>query len=273
MTKTNDATGDRLFYDGDCPLCADWAGRFRDVLQRAGFTTATLPSRAGTREFTEMVVEMPGERSFGGADGLVQIARRVWWAWPLFALAQIPGAMGLLPAGYRRLAANRHCLDGERRVPSRKSPGRWLPLICLPIAALFLRDDFPGWAFMWTMALAFFAGSKWLTFSEARQHSPATRGAWETGYLLAWPGMDAAAFLSRGAPVARPRAGGSDLARAVCAFLAIFWMVRLVAASLIFDLRPYLTTRFRRIGYQATNVAFAYLPVVYAWVAWKGGTI
>jgi hypothetical protein len=68
-------------------------------------------------------------------------------------------------------------------------------------------------------------------------------------------------------------AGGSDLARAVCAFLAIFWTVRLVAASFVFDLRPYLTTRFRRIGYQATNVAFAYLPVVYAWVAWKGGTI
>ncbi len=68
-------------------------------------------------------------------------------------------------------------------------------------------------------------------------------------------------------------AGGSDLARAVCAFLAIFWAVRLVAASFVFDLRPYLTSRFRRIGYQATNVAFAYLPVVYAWVAWKGGTI
>lgn len=68
-------------------------------------------------------------------------------------------------------------------------------------------------------------------------------------------------------------AGGSDLARAVCAFLAIFWAVRLVAASFVFDLRPYLTSRFRRIGYQATNVAFAYLPVVYAWVVWKGGTI
>ena len=207
MTKTNDATGGRVFYDGECPLCAGWVGRFRDVLQRAGFTTAKLPSRADRREFTEMVVEMPGGRSFGGAEGLVQIARRVWWAWPLFALAQIPGTMGLLRAGYRRLAVNRHCLDGACRVPSRKSPGRWLPLICLPIAALFLRDDLPGWAFMWTMALALFAGGKWLTFSEARQHSPAARGARETGYLLAWPGMDAAAFLSGEAPVARPRAG------------------------------------------------------------------
>lgn len=67
-------------------------------------------------------------------------------------------------------------------------------------------------------------------------------------------------------------AAGSDLARAVCAFLAVFWMVRLVAATFIFDVRPYLTSGWWRLGYQATNVAFAYLPMVYAWVAWKGGT-
>lgn len=67
-------------------------------------------------------------------------------------------------------------------------------------------------------------------------------------------------------------ASGSDLARAVCAFLAVFWMVRLVAATFVFDVRPYLTSGWLRLGYQATNVAFAYLPVVYAWVAWKGGT-
>lgn len=67
-------------------------------------------------------------------------------------------------------------------------------------------------------------------------------------------------------------AAGSDLARAVCAFLAAFWMVRLVAATFVFDMRPYLTSGWRRLGYHATNIAFAYLPVVYAWVAWKGGT-
>lgn len=67
-------------------------------------------------------------------------------------------------------------------------------------------------------------------------------------------------------------AAGSDLARAVCAFLAVFWMVRLLAATFVFDVRPYLTSGWWRLGYQATNVAFAYLPMVYAWVAWKGGT-
>jgi hypothetical protein len=58
-------------------------------------------------------------------------------------------------------------------------------------------------------------------------------------------------------------ASGSALARAICAFLAVFWTMRLVVATFVFDLRPYLTSTSRRIGYHATNVAFAYLPIVY----------
>jgi hypothetical protein len=66
-------------------------------------------------------------------------------------------------------------------------------------------------------------------------------------------------------------AAGGGLARAVCGFLAMFWTVRLIAASFIFDVRPYLTNNFWRLGYHATNIVFAYLPVVYAWAALKGG--
>ena len=67
-------------------------------------------------------------------------------------------------------------------------------------------------------------------------------------------------------------AAGGGLARAVCAFLAVFWTVRLVAAALVFDVRPYLSNPFWRLGYGATNVVFAFLPVVYAWAALRGGT-
>jgi hypothetical protein len=65
-------------------------------------------------------------------------------------------------------------------------------------------------------------------------------------------------------------ASGSNLARALCIFLAAFWTLRLVAATFIFDLRPYLTNHWRRLGYHATNIVFAYLPIVYAWAAWRG---
>ena len=68
-------------------------------------------------------------------------------------------------------------------------------------------------------------------------------------------------------------ASGTPLARAVCGFLALFWTVRFVAGTFVFDLRPYLTNRWRRIGYHATNVVFALLPVTYTWAAWKGGNL
>jgi len=63
---------------------------------------------------------------------------------------------------------------------------------------------------------------------------------------------------------------GGNLARAVCAFLAVFWTIRLVVAAFVFDVRPYLTNTAWRIGYHATNLVFIYLPVVYAWAALKG---
>lgn len=67
-------------------------------------------------------------------------------------------------------------------------------------------------------------------------------------------------------------AAGSGLARAVCAFLAAFWTMRLIAATFVFDVRPYLTNAWWRFGYHATNIVFIYLPVVYIWAASKGET-
>jgi hypothetical protein len=37
---------------------------------------------------------------------------------------------------------------------------------------------------------------------------------------------------------ARELADGSGLARGLCLFLAVFWTVRLVAATFVFDVRP-----------------------------------
>jgi hypothetical protein len=67
-------------------------------------------------------------------------------------------------------------------------------------------------------------------------------------------------------------AGGSILARALCVFFAAFWTLRLIAATFVFDLSPYLTNAHRRLGYRAINVVFIYLPIVYLIAAWKGGT-
>ncbi|HTI98305.1 MAG TPA: hypothetical protein VL527_05320, partial [Dongiaceae bacterium] len=71
---------------------------------------------------------------------------------------------------------------------------------------------------------------------------------------------------------AGPLASGTPLARVFCGFFAAFWTLRLFAATFILNVQPYLTNRWRTIGYHATNIAFAYLPVVYVWGAWHGST-
>ncbi len=62
-------------------------------------------------------------------------------------------------------------------------------------------------------------------------------------------------------------AAGGPLARALCVFFAMFWTLRLIAGTFVFDMRPYLTNGYRRLGYHAINIVFAYLPIVYVLAA------
>jgi hypothetical protein len=87
----------------------------------------------------------------------------------------------------------------------------------------------------------------------------------------AFIGLCLAGFGSLTFALAGTLAGGGTLARSLCLFLAAFWTLRLIAATFIFDLRPYLTSVFRRLGHHAINLVFAYLPMVYLLAAWKGG--
>jgi len=62
-------------------------------------------------------------------------------------------------------------------------------------------------------------------------------------------------------------AGGTPLARALCGFIALFWGARLVVQLVVFDARPYLTSRLLKLGYHGLTCVFAYLAIVYAAVA------
>jgi hypothetical protein len=68
-----------------------------------------------------------------------------------------------------------------------------LPLFGLPSIVWRYMPAQPAWAWMWTMALAIFAGCKWLTWCNAATKRALV--ARQVGYFLAWPGMDAEAFL------------------------------------------------------------------------------
>ena len=70
----------------------------------------------------------------------------------------------------------------------------WVPLLTLPTGVILLaRDALVPWAFMWLLAAAVFVGCKWLTWRDASLASVSWRR--QLGYLVLWPGLDAAAFL------------------------------------------------------------------------------
>jgi len=99
----------------------------------------------------------------------------------------------------------------------------WAPLAVLPAAVLLLTPpDWPRWLLMWMLAFAVYAGCKWLTW----RRTPVAGVPWRrhAGYLLAWPGMAAGAFL-RSAPRVEPPAARqwASAAAELLAGFALFW--------------------------------------------------
>ncbi len=71
----------------------------------------------------------------------------------------------------------------------------WLPLAILPATIAFaLPADSPRWLLMWSLSFAIYGSCKWLTW-RTTPTSPVP--VWRHfAYLLAWPGLDAPAFLA-----------------------------------------------------------------------------
>ena len=68
-----------------------------------------------------------------------------------------------------------------------------------------------------------------------------------------------------------PMASGAGVGRALSVVMACFWLLRSAMSMFVLDVRPYLTSATRRLGYGALNAVFAYLTLIYAWAAVKGG--
>jgi len=252
---THDAPAASAYYDGDCRFCIALAKRFEGVLAKRDIAlmplqtegTAALFGVTQDRLLTEMRLRLREGRMFGGADAVMEIARHIWWAWPLWALSRVPGAMRPMRVVYRWIARRRGCAGGVCERPTRTSAW-WaaLPLVVFPMVAMLTSSLMPRWAFMWAMAFALYAGCKWLTYWQVRVRlkpdttstvrlkpdttstvrlKPDTRSTVGLkpdttstvglkpdttasrrvlGYLFAWPGMDARAFLCETGRVEMP---------------------------------------------------------------------
>jgi predicted DCC family thiol-disulfide oxidoreductase YuxK len=113
-----------IYYDDECQFCRGMLQRFGRTLARRRFTFVPLQAPGAGRLLgvsdehllDEMRVRLDDGVVVGGASAVMAIARRIWWAWPLWALSCLPGAMPLLNVGYRWIARNRHCLNGACEV-------------------------------------------------------------------------------------------------------------------------------------------------------------
>lgn len=164
-------------------------------------------------------------RNLGGADAVAEIVRHIWWAWPLWAISRFPGAMPVLRAAYRVLAANRHCVNGVCLITHRSKHFDWLPLVMMPAAAISFRNIMPDWVFMWVLAFAIYFGCKWLTLRRAFAGRPRPHRLAALAYLFLWPGMDAGTFFvgeATNRPTLRAWAGATVK---TFAGLALLWLV------------------------------------------------
>ena len=121
-----------VFYDADCRFCVNAARRFERVLARRWVELVPLQIPGASAELgvpddrllDEMRLRLNDGTVFGGAAAVVEIARRIWWAWPLWALSRLPGAMRPIRATYRWIAAHRSCPNGPCEVHARRSVAR-----------------------------------------------------------------------------------------------------------------------------------------------------
>ena len=119
----------------------------------------------------------------------------------------------------------------------------WPPLLVLPAAVLlFFPAAWPRWLLMWALVGSIYLGFKWLTW---RRTPVAGVPFWRhAGYLLAWTGLDAVAFLTA---TAAHRPARSEWSFAVAKILiglgVIFGAARWVPEGL-----PYLTGWVGMIG-------------------------
>lgn len=122
-----------ILYDGRCGFCFRWVHFWQRVAERRGFAIKDLQSASadGTLQIPEenllddiQVLTRTGKLE-SGANAYLYVSRKIWWAWPFYAVFGLPGFNWTLWRGYHwfnrnRYRISRHCplpqQSGDRRI-------------------------------------------------------------------------------------------------------------------------------------------------------------
>jgi predicted DCC family thiol-disulfide oxidoreductase YuxK len=116
-----------VLYDGECSFCESWVHLWAKVIGRRGFQLKELQSASadGTLNvpqenlLDDIRILTRGGELFSGADAYLYVTRRIWWAWPFYAIFSLPGFNQVLWWGYRSFARNRYCVSRHCQFPKR----------------------------------------------------------------------------------------------------------------------------------------------------------
>jgi predicted DCC family thiol-disulfide oxidoreductase YuxK len=117
-----------VLYDGQCGFCTRWVQYWAGTLKRRGFEAAALDEPWVANKLNvpheELVTDIRLLTSNGqlisGADAYLYVTRRIWWAWPFYAIFSLPGFNRLIHIGYRWLARNRYCISSSCQLQTRR---------------------------------------------------------------------------------------------------------------------------------------------------------
>jgi len=114
-------------YDGECGFCSRWVKFWGPTLAKQNLAIGTLQEPWVTQRLRMPLDELLADirlltregELISGADVYLQVTKRIWWAWPFYALFSLPGFNGLIHLGYRWFARNRYCISHACKLPAR----------------------------------------------------------------------------------------------------------------------------------------------------------
>jgi predicted DCC family thiol-disulfide oxidoreductase YuxK len=116
-----------ILYDGGCGFCFRWVHLWKRVVEPRGFAIKDLQSASlhGSLQVPQQnllddirVLTRSGELQ-SGANAYLYVARRIWWAWPFYAIFSLPGFNGMLWTGYHWFNRNRYRISRHCPLPTK----------------------------------------------------------------------------------------------------------------------------------------------------------